>query len=123
MSAAETPDPRAEAEAAALSAHGLRLEGTPAPAAGSSEDEWDQENFFRVILNLEGGDWVEAATFGDEESAEACARELVQQLAERGAWPRVRSRYLRPETILSVEVSERRRYTGSSVRAAWASSG
>jgi hypothetical protein len=74
-------------------------------------ESWAEESFFRVVLHLEGGESVEAASFPDLETAEARARELVTQLAER-AWPRVRSRYLRPETILAVEVSERRRFTG-----------
>ena len=113
MSVAGAPEPAPAAEPVG---GGLRLEGTPAPDAGS--DDWAEENFFRVVLNLEGGDWVEAATFADEEGAESCARDLVSQLANR-AWPRVKSRYLRPETILSVEVSERRRYTGSPTRRDW----
>lgn len=104
-----------------LADHGLRIEGAPAPQA-PQEDAWAEENFFRVVLNLEGGEWVEVGTFADEESADAQARELVGQLAER-RWPRVKSRYLRPETVLSVEVSERRRYAGSSARAVWGQSG
>jgi hypothetical protein len=116
MSAAETPDPP-DSAAVGLSAHGLRIEAAPAQPA-PVEDAWTEENFFRVLLHMDENEWVEVANFGDEESAEACARDLVTQLAE-GRWPRVKSRYLRPESILSVEVSERRRYTGSSARAAW----
>ena len=117
MSAAETPEPLAPEAAPSLSPHGLRIE--PAPAEQPpAEETWAEENFFRVVLNLEGGEWVEAGSYSNEEAAEACARELVGQLAER-RWPHIKSRYLRPETILSVEVSERRRYTGSSARAAW----
>jgi hypothetical protein len=114
MSVADAPEPLPVPEAPL--AHGLRIEG--APATQQASDDWAEENFFRVVLNLEGGDWVEVATFPDEETAEGCARDLVAQLADR-AWPRVRSRYLRPETILSVEVSERRRYTGSAARRGW----
>lgn len=124
MSAAETPEPTASAAPAGLSPHGLRIEAAAAPAdtQAAREESWTEENFFRVVLNLEGGDWVEVGTFGEEDAAEARARELVTELVE-GRWPRVKSRYLRPETILSVEVSERRRYTGSSARAAWGQSG
>jgi hypothetical protein len=118
MSAAESPEPLPSAAAPALSPHGLRIEGASAGEPAAVEETWAEENFFRVVLNLEGGEWVEVGSFGDEEGAEACARDLVAQLAER-RWPRVKSRYLRPETVLSVEVSERRRYTGSSARAAW----
>ncbi|HEX2505142.1 MAG TPA: hypothetical protein VHK22_02950 [Gaiellaceae bacterium] len=121
MSAAETPEPHATATPPALSPHGLRIEAPPTGQA-AAEETWAEENFFRVVLNLEGGEWVEVGSFGDEGGAEACARELVGQLAER-RWPRVKSRYLRPETILSVEVSERRRYTGSTARTAWGQTG
>ncbi len=117
MSAAETPDPLAAAAEPGLSPHGLRIEAAPAGDPAPAEDVWAEENFFRVVLHLDADEWIEVGSFGEEEAAEACARELVTQLAER-RWPRVKSRYLRPESILAVEVSERRRYTGSSVRAA-----
>jgi hypothetical protein len=106
----------------AISPTGLRVEAPvpdDAPAAPPADDQWAEENFYRVVLNLEAGDWVEIETFADEQSAEACAAELVKGLAEEKSWPRVRGRYLRPETIMSVEVSERRRYTGSAARASW----
>jgi hypothetical protein len=108
-----------------ISPTGLRVEAPlqpEAPAAAPAHEEWAEENFYRVVLNLEAGDWVEIETFADENSAEACAAEIVQSLAEAGSWPRVRGRYLRPETIMSVEVSERRRYTGSAARASWGQS-
>ena len=114
MSVAGAPEPVPTAQPLT---HGLRLEG--ARSAEPATDEWSEENFFRVVLNVEGGDWVEVATFPDEEAAEACARDLVGQLANR-AWPRVKSRNLRTESILSVEVSERRRYTGSAARRGFA---
>lgn len=108
-----------------VSPTGLRVEAPlpeETPAAAPADDQWAEEHFYRVILNLEAGDWVEIETFADEQSAEACAAQLVQALAEAKAWPRVRGRYLRPETIMSVEVSERRRYTGSAERASWGQS-
>jgi hypothetical protein len=108
-----------------ISPTGLRVEAPPQqepPAAVPEHEEWGEENFYRVVLNLEAGDWVEIETFADEKSAEACAAEIVQSLAEARSWPRVRGRYLRPETIMSVEVSERRRYTGSAARASWGES-
>jgi hypothetical protein len=111
MSQAETPHPGAATPAPALSPHGLRLEPAAAVQPVAEAEPWAEESFFRVVLHLEGGESVEAASFPDAESAEARARELVTHLAER-AWPRIRSRYLRPETILSVEVSERRRFAG-----------
>lgn len=115
MSAEGTPEPLAS-PAAGLSPNGLRLEGTPAVPPVPADDPWAEESFFRVVLNLEGGEWVEVACFPEDEAAEACARDLVAQLADRAAWPRVKSRYLRPETILSVEISKRRRPAGSTAR-------
>jgi hypothetical protein len=122
MSAAETPEANGAAAEPGLLPHGLRIEAAPAGEPEADEEAWVEENFYRVLLNLEGGEWVEVGSFPDEQAAEASARELVTQLAER-RWPRVKSRYFRPETILSVEVSERRRYTGSSARAAWGQGG
>src|SRR5688500_11273962 len=103
-----------------ISPTGLRVEAPlepEAPAAVCVPEEWVEENFYRVALTLEEGDWVALETFADARAAEACAAEIVQSLAEARSWPRVRGRYLRPETIMSVEVSERRRYTGSAARA------
>ena len=88
----------------------------PRPQAAEGADGWVEEKHFRVILNLVSDDWVELASFADEESAEACARDMAVRLASTGEWPRVRGRYLRPETIVAVEISERRRMTGSQMR-------
>jgi hypothetical protein len=79
-------------------------------------DAWVEEKHYRVVLNLANGDWVEHSSFPDEESAEVCARDLAARLASTSEWPRIRGRYLRPETIVSIEISERRRMTGSHVR-------
>jgi len=79
-------------------------------------DAWVEEKHYRVVLNLVNGDCAELSSFGDEESAEACARDMAARLASTSEWPHVRGRYLRPETILSIEISERRRMTGSHVR-------
>jgi hypothetical protein len=108
-----------------ISPTGLRVEAPlpeERPAVAPVDDQWAEENFYRVVLNLEAGDWVEIETFADEKAAEACAAEIVESLAEAKSWPRVRGRYLSPETIMSVEVSERRRYTGSAARASWGQS-
>jgi hypothetical protein len=83
----------------------------------ASEDVWTEEKLFRVLLSLAGGDYVEVDSFATEEEAEACAKELAERLAESTEWPRIRGRYLRPETIVAVEISERRRWGGSSARA------
>lgn len=84
----------------------------------TTEDVWTEEKLFRVVLNLVGGDFVEVDSFAAEAEAEMCARGLAESLAESNEWPRIRGRYLRPETITAVEISERRRWGGSSARAA-----
>jgi hypothetical protein len=82
------------------------------------EDIWEEERLFRVVLNMEGGDWVELDSFHTEHEAEACATGMADRLASTSEWPRIRGRWLRPETIMSIEIAERRRYGGSQARAA-----
>ena len=84
----------------------------------TTDDGWNEERLYRVLLNLSGGDWVEVDSFATETEAEACAQGLAEQLATTSEWPRIRGRYLRPETITAIEISERRRWSGSSARAA-----
>jgi hypothetical protein len=84
----------------------------------TTEDTWEEERLFRVVLNMDGGDWVEIDSFHSETEAEACAKEMADRLAETTEWPRIRGRWLRPDTITSIEIAERRRYGGSSARAA-----
>ena len=84
----------------------------PSPSAPLVLDEWGEQRLFRVVLNLSGGEWVEVGSFDDEASADAHAREIAGRLASTDEWPRVRGRYLRPDTIMSIEISERRRMTG-----------
>jgi hypothetical protein len=82
------------------------------------EETWTEERLFRVVLNMEGGDWVELDSFHSEDEAETCAKEMADRLAASSEWPRIRGRWLRPETITSIEIAERRRYGGSQARAA-----
>jgi hypothetical protein len=84
----------------------------------TGDDVWNEERLYRVLLNLSSGDWVEVDSFASEAEAEARAQELAEQLAATTEWPRIRGRYLRPETITAIEISERRRWGGSSARAA-----
>jgi hypothetical protein len=83
----------------------------------TTEDIWAEERLFRVVLNMDGGDWVEIDSFHTEAEAEACAKELADRLAGTTEWPRIRGRWLRPDTITSIEIAERRRYGGSQARA------
>ena len=84
----------------------------------TTENGWNEERLYRVLLSLSGGDTVEVDSFATETEPEACAQELAERLAGTTEWPRIRGRYLRPETITAIEISERRRWGGSSARAA-----
>jgi hypothetical protein len=83
----------------------------------TTEDTWAEERLYRVVLNMDGGDWVEIDSFHTEPEAEACAKEMADLLATATEWPRIRGRWLRPDTITSIEIAERRRYGGSQARA------
>jgi hypothetical protein len=83
----------------------------------ATEEIWAEERLFRVVLNMDGGDWVEIDSFHTEPEAEACAKEMADRLAGATEWPRIRGRWLRPDTITSIEIAERRRYGGSQARA------
>lgn len=110
---------------------GLRISAPPPAAAEplaaelpqAAESDWAEERLFRVVLNLANDEWVEVGSFVDEASADAHAREIASRLSTTTEWPKVRGRYLRPETILSIEISERKRLGGSQARAAWGQTG
>jgi hypothetical protein len=105
ISSPTPPEPVAEEE-----------ESVDAPAAAQepaeTRDEWEEQRLYRVVLNLSNGEWLEVGSFLDEASADGHARDIATRLAQANEWPRVRGRYLRPETILSIEISERRRPSG-----------
>lgn len=85
---------------------------------------WAEEHEFHVLVRMEGGEALELESFPDEESADARARELIASLSEAKEWPRIRGRYVRPDSVTSVEVDERRPkvWSGSAVRGRWAKS-
>ena len=61
----------------------------------------------RIVIRLLGGEEVEYAEADDREIAVAAARDLTRGFAEaesRGEWPEVVGRFLRPGSILSVDV-------------------
>ena len=59
-----------------------------------------------VQVRLTNGDSVEGGEFDDRDAAYAHAEALVGKLVAATGWPRVGARYIRPETILSVDVVE-----------------
>jgi hypothetical protein len=72
---------------------------------------------FNVLLRLEGGDRMEAGSFPDAREAHGFAQELIASVNAGESWPRIGERYLRPETIISVDVEPAPRWTGSTGRA------
>ncbi len=116
---------------------GADVPGLAAGGAAGSESErsapadadwaWTPARFFNVVVRLSDGETVEVASFPSSEEAEARATEVVAELDRRepGKWPRLGFRYIRPETVLSVDIVEERamRWAGSGERAQWAHGG
>jgi Type II secretion system (T2SS), protein E, N-terminal domain len=74
-------------------------EDAPAPAPAALHE---------VTIRLANGERVEAGTFQDLEAAKEGARALMAQVAAAGAgeWPFVSGRFLKPDTIVSVDIAE-----------------
>jgi hypothetical protein len=78
-----------------------------------------------VVLRLRDGDQLEIASFATGEEARLKAQEVVQAVASaeaNGSWPDFAGRFLRPDTIVSVDVREESAamWRGSAVRSRWA---
>ena len=94
------------------------IETAPQPVA----DEASASEDFRVFLSLAGGERIEAGAFPSEQTAHAQAEGLMAAAAQAtttAKWPCINGRYLRPETIVSIDVerTEQTRWTGSTGRA------
>jgi hypothetical protein len=61
-----------------------------------------------VTIRLANGERVEAGTFQELAAAKECAKALIAQVAAagQGEWPFVSGRFLKPETIVSVDIAE-----------------
>lgn len=72
---------------------------TPTPSAGALHE---------VTIRLANGERVEAGTFQDLAAAKECAKALMAQVAAagQGEWPFVSGRFLKPDTIVSVDIAE-----------------
>ena len=97
---AEVPiaEPSYTAEAAA------EVEPEPAPAGAGHAEAGRGE--YELVLRLSDGDRVQIGTFSSLEEAQAQAGEVVKQFSDvkDGSWPFIGGRYLRPETIVSIDV-------------------
>jgi hypothetical protein len=80
---------------------------------------------YDVSVRLADGERVHVGSFGDPEQARDSARGVVAQLSGDGDdWPFFSGRFLRPATIVSVDIDpagEPTAWVGSSHRATWAS--
>jgi Type II secretion system (T2SS), protein E, N-terminal domain len=62
---------------------------------------------FRVLIRLTNGERVDAGDFADLEAAKQHAKSLMSQVADdSGDWPFVSGRFLKPDTIVSVDIAE-----------------
>jgi Type II secretion system (T2SS), protein E, N-terminal domain len=96
------------------------------PMAGlGAEQELPSAVSYDVSLRIADGERVPIGSFGDPQKAREYAREVVRHLSdETDGWPFFSGRFLRPDTIVSVDivpVGEPDRWLGSSIRSNWAS--
>ena len=98
---AAAPAPVAEAPAPAP-APVFEAPAERAPAAGA-------DTSVGVFLNLEDGARIWAGRFDSLEDAEQHAQNLTESLVrpEPGVWPRFGDQLVRPDAVVSVEVSPR----------------
>lgn len=83
---------------AEVTPHVVEAQAPAAPAATAAPA-------FRVCIRLANGELVPAGDAADADAAEALAQVVVADVATADhAWPFVSSRYLRPETIISVDI-------------------
>jgi hypothetical protein len=107
--------PEAEAPAQPTAQYAAPAPATvPAPGAvvppAPTEQPSPAEKSVGVFLNLTDGQRVWVGRFATEADAEARAQEVIQAFVrpEPGVWPRFGGRFVRPEAVVSVELSKRR---------------
>jgi hypothetical protein len=87
----------------------------PAPPYASGVDvSW------AVFLRLADGERLEVGAFTGKDEAFDGARTVVRQISSDGSWPFFGGRFIRPESIVSVDLVELEvtRWLGSQARAA-----
>jgi hypothetical protein len=91
-----------------------------AAAEPEPEPEPEPGPAWTVALRLADGERIEVGSFVGETEAIEGARGVVAQLATEGSWPFFAGRFLRPDTIVSVDLvqEDADRWLGSSARAA-----
>jgi hypothetical protein len=90
------PEPEHEAEPAPVA----DPPESPAPVAPTVP--------WRMTIRLSNGERVDAGEFSDEASAKQEAKAIMMQVAAADAddWPYVNGRFLKPDTIVSVDIAE-----------------
>jgi hypothetical protein len=73
------------------------LEPEPAPASAPL--------VFQVLAHLANGECVEISRAADMDEAKAAATAAMQALRDGGDWPLLSGRYVRPESIISIDVA------------------
>jgi hypothetical protein len=117
QSDAATAEPEAEPPAWAsepVEADAVAFEGAagapPEPAAAAENESAQRSGggAFELVLRLVDGDRMPIGSFDTVEGAQEKAAEVVKQFAEitEGGWPFIGGRFLRPETIVSIDVEQ-----------------
>ena len=114
--------------AAPLLVGGVAPESTPAPLdppAAIEQLDPGPARLHVVLLRLRDGEVFDVGAFETAAEASARAQEVVQQIsAAEGAasWPFLNDRYLRPDTIVSIDLLEESadKWLGSAIRTQWA---
>ena len=80
-------------------------EPEPAPEAPPEPDPFPPAASYKVAIRLTNGELIVAGQADGAAGAEILAQAVVADLSTHGeSWPRFHGRYLRPETILSVDI-------------------
>ena len=114
--------------AAPLLVGGIAPEPGPAPLdppAAIEQLDPGPAHLFVVLLRLRDGEVFDVGTFESAAEASARAQEVLHQIsAAEGAasWPFFNDRYLRPDTIVSIDLLEEPadKWMGSAIRTRWA---
>ena len=111
-----SPPPTPYPPAAAQPEHDHQPEPQPEPAPVTPDPvvpeapaaEEGPATLWRVLIRLTNGEGVDAGDFADAEAAKQHAKSLMSQVAdaEQGDWPFVSGRFLKPDTIVSVDIAE-----------------
>ena len=77
----------------------------PAPTPAPEPEPIPPAAGYRVAIRLTNDELVVAGVVDDSEKAEAMALAVVEDVTAGGdSWPRFQGRYLRPDTIVSVDI-------------------